>query len=448
MEKIKKNIVIIGGGISGLSLLHYLKIKYYFQKNVTITLLEKENRLGGTIDTLSQKDCLFETGPNGFLDSKPRTLEFIKELGLEDKLMRADAQAKIRYISVHNQLHALPTSPKEFLNFKLLNGLQKLRIAGEFISCRGNNPKETVYAFGQRRLGKRFAEIFLDPMVSGVYGGDARQTVLKEAFPKIYALEQKYGSLFKAMFKLKGSNSGMPKGVLTSFQGGMSTVIKALANRYKSHICLNQKIKTISKREDKYIIYSEHSQYVVDEIFLSTPAYVTAQLLKHIDGALFEALQNITYAPMAVIGFVFSKEAFAEHPKGFGYLIPSMEKKEILGILFDSNIFPERCADNKIIFRVMMGGMHYPDILKKSKDELVQMAYKEIVNQLKAVQPFEESFFIAWEKAIPQYNISYVESKKVIKECLSKLVNMHIVSNYYGGISFNDCIENAYQAVQ
>ncbi len=448
MEKLKKNIIIVGGGISGLSLLHYLKIKYYFQEDVKITLLEKEGHLGGTIKTLSRNGCLFETGPNGFLDSKPKTLEFIKELGIENELVRADEQAKIRYISSNNTLYPLPTSPKEFLSFKLLNGLQKLRIVGELISSRGNNPKETVYNFGRRRLGKQFAEIFLDPMVSGVYGGDARKTVLKEAFPKIYELEQEHGSLFKAMFKLKGEKSGMPKGVLTSFNGGMSTVIKTLAERYQAQILLNQEIKTISTHKSQYIIYSGSSQYVADEVFFCAPAYVTATLLENIDQPLVDALRSITYAPMAVVGLVFSKDVFTECPKGFGYLIPSLEKKEILGILFDSNIFPDRCPKDKIIFRIMIGGVKHPDIFKKPKEYLVEMAVKEIKTQFNVTGSFEKSFFTAWHKAIPQYNVEYVESKKCIKARLESLPNLHIVSNYCGGVSFNDCIENAYWSAQ
>jgi len=448
MEKLKKNIIIVGGGISGLSLLHYLKIKYYFQEGVKITLLEKDNHLGGTIRTVLRNGCLFETGPNGFLDSKPRTLGFIKELGIENKIVQADERAKIRYISINNRLYPLPSNPKEFLSFKLLNGLQKLRVLGELFFFRGNNPKETVYNFGKRRLGKQFAEIFLDPMVSGIYGGDARKTVLKEAFPKIYELEQEHGSLFKALFKLKGKKSGMPKGTLTSFEGGMSIVINALAERYKDHILLDQEIKTISSRENQYIVYSNNTQYVADELYLSTPAYVTSSLLNSIDPSLAEDLKNITYAPMAVVGLVFSKDAFRESPKGFGYLIPSLEKKEILGVLFDSNIFPDRCSEDKMMFRIMIGGMRHLDILKKSKEALIQLALKEIQAQFTVTKPPEEEFFTAWPKAIPQYDAQYVDIKSRMEQKLTNFLKLHIVSNYYGGVAFNDCIENSYQTAQ
>jgi len=448
----QKNIIIIGGGISGLALLHYLKIKYYFRNDVSITLLEKNDYLGGTIRSLSHKEYLFETGPNGFLDSKPRTLDFIQELGLEGSFVRASDDAKIRYISVNNTLHALPSNPKEFLKFKLLNPWQKLRILGEMIAPRGKNFKETAYDFGMRRLGQRFSEIFLDPMVSGVYGGDARRTVVSAAFPRIYELEQEYGSLIKAMLylkkKKKASGGGMPKGTLTSFNGGMSVVINTLGQRYKGHIQLQQDIQTVSRRDDQYIIYSGTTQYVADELFLCTPAYVTGDLIKNLDQELADDLRKITYAPMAVVGLVFSKEAFAQCPKGFGYLIPSLEKNEVLGVLFDSNIFPHRCPDHQIMLRIMMGGVRHPDILRKSKEDLTQVAIKEVSTQFKVTKKPDETFFTSWTNAIPQYDAQYVDIMNRMDKKLEKMAHFEIVANYRGGVSFNDCIESAYQKAQ
>ena len=253
----KKQIVIVGGGISGLTLLHYLKQNH---GNADIVLLEKNDHLGGTIQSLKRQRCLFETGPNGFLDSKPRTLEFIKELGLEDSLIRADEVSKVRYISANNALHPLPTDPRSFLSSKLLNPLEKVRILGEFFVPRGKDPDETVYDFGKRRLGEGFSQVFLDPMVSGVFGGDAQKTNLKAAFPRIHQLEQEYGSLFKAMIKIRKTKKaeeknenkamGSPTGTLTSLRAGLSQIIEAIENRYSGSICFNSQVETVFFKED------------------------------------------------------------------------------------------------------------------------------------------------------------------------------------------------------
>jgi len=457
----KKQIVIIGGGISGLALLHYLKQKYIQHDHVDICLLEKNDHLGGTIRSIVKEGCLFETGPNGFLDSKKRTLDFVKDLDLESALVKAHQESKIRYLSVDDALHQLPSSPKEFLSFKLLNLPQKIRVLSEFFIPKKNDPNESVYDFGKRRFGERFSEIFLDPMVSGVYGGDARRANLKAVFPRIYALEEEYGSLFKAMMKIrktkkgKGDGIGAPTGTLTSFQNGVVQLIDAAEKKYQSNIRLNQEIKSVLRQGNQYTILSADGQrYTADELFFCAPAYSVGPMIKDVNDKLSQCLAKINYAPMAVIGLVYSRQYFSEKPKGYGYLIPSSEGKEVLGVLFEGNIFPGRCRDDQVLLRVMIGGARFPDILCKSQDELISLAVKE-VESLRGANGNggvsgnpQELFFASWSKAIPQYDLAYCDAKKTIEDELKTIPNLHLVANYLNGVSLNDCIESAYQGAQ
>jgi len=457
----KKHIVIIGGGISGLALLHYLKQKYIHQDDVEVLLLEKNDHLGGTIRSIVKNECLFETGPNGFLDSKKRTLDLVRELDLENFLVKASQESKIRYLSVNNTLHQIPSSPRTFLSFKLLNFLEKLRILGEFFVPQKSDPRESVYDFGKRRLGERFSEVFLDPMVSGVYGGDARNANLKAVFPKIYALEEEHGSLFKAMIKIRkgkkssGNGMGTPTGTLTSFQNGIAQLIDALGKRHQANIRLNQEIKEISPQEDQYSITStDGKRYMADELYFCAPAYSVGPMLKNVNHRLSCELSKVNYAPMAVVGLVYPREYFSKKPKGYGYLIPSSEKSQVLGVLFEGNIFPGRCREDQVLFRVMIGGARNPDILNKTKEELVQLAVKEIeMLSGKKEQTSEngnpqELFFMPLAKAIPQYDLLYCEIKATIEDELQKIPNLHLVANYLNGVSLNDCIESAYQGAQ
>ena len=241
-----KSILIIGGGISGLAVLHYLKQKYAGRPDVEVLLLEKDAAAGGTVRSVVRNGCLFETGPNGFLDSsplrpigslregpngqrepngKPRTLELVAELGLVGELVKAGRDAQVRYICLNNVLHPFPMSPGGLFGFRPMRLREKLRVFAEPFVARGTDPGESVYGFGARRLGEKFSRLFLDPMVSGIYGGDARETVLKAAFGRIHELEQRYGSLFKAMMRLR--KGGMPKGTLTSFHRGQEQLTDA-----------------------------------------------------------------------------------------------------------------------------------------------------------------------------------------------------------------------------
>ncbi len=447
-----RNIVIIGGGISGLALLHYLKIKYYFRDDVRLTLLEKEDVLGGTIRTVERGGYRFESGPNGFLDNSPQTLKFVKELSLSSRLVTAGEAAQERYLCVDGRLHRLPRGPKDFLFFRALSLREKLRVLGEVLVPPGDDPEESVEAFGRRRLGAGFAETFLDPLVSGIYGGDARQLVLREAFGRIHALEQKHGSLIRAMMalrKVRGQQPDCaPTGRLTSFREGMGEVVRALADRYQEHIHTGQDVGAVSVKGDRYLVYSTDRQYTADTLFLCVPAYVAADLLKAIDATLAAALCEIPYAPMAVVGLGLSKESRRRVAPGFGYLIPSKEQSKVLGVLFDHQVFPNRAPDQGALLRVMIGGARHPDILKEGRARLVAMAREEVASRLCVEEEPREVFFMGWPRAIPQYNKGYGKIKEAIETILARHKGLRLVANYVGGISFNDCVQQAYRAVE
>jgi len=292
-------------------------------------------------------------------------------------------------------------------------------------------------------------------MVSGIYGGDARNINLKAAFPRMYALEQEFGSLFKAMTQLKrkgqvdkNSAVGSPTGTLTSFQGGMVQWIQTLSVKYQDSIRLNEEIKDISLQQNRYLVNSGDKPYAADELFISTPAYCAGGLIRNVDAQLSEDLERINYAPIAVVGLVFPAGVFQNRIKGFGYLTPSSEKKEVLGVLFDSDIFPGRCGNEQVLFRIMIGGARHPECVKKSKEELIALSLKEIQASFSVTQKPVKTFFVAWPKAIPQYDQEYLEIEKAIEERLAQHKGLHLVANYLKGISLNDCIESAYQSSQ
>lgn len=450
-----KTIIIVGGGISGLTLLHYLSQRYAQRPDVNIRLLEKEDRAGGTIRTMDVHGCLFETGPNGFLDSKERTLELVRELGLGGEIVKDEEQSKIRYISVRGSLYALPSGPKSFLTFPPLTVFDKVRVLGEFFVPKGLDPDESVYAFGQRRLGGRFAQLFLDPMISGIYGGDAGRINLRAAFPRIYQLEHEFGSLFKAMIGLKkqrkagqAASAGMPMGTLTSFRQGQTRLVEALTRRYERNINFHQDVTAVSHHPGRFIVHAGGKQHEADELFVSVPAYRAADILKGISPALAADLSRVEYAPIAVVGLVFSLSAFNDPPRGFGYVIPSGEKKEVLGVLFESNIFPKRCPEGQILFRVMVGGARHPDVLRKSQEEIIRLAADEVQKTFSVTAGSLQTMFAAWPKAIPQYTRNYFDIENSLEEQLKNWSRLHLVANYRGGVSLNDCIENAYQAAQ
>ena len=447
-----KQILIVGGGISGLTVLHYLKVKYANRKDVEIKLLERASFLGGTIRTIREDGFAFECGPNGFLASKPSTLELISELGLNDSLVSANAAAKRRFICLAGILNEIPLGPKSFLFFKPFSLKDKLRVLAEIAIPKGKNPNETIYEFGTRRLGKNFAELFLDPMVSGVFGGDCRKLHLKSAFPRIHEIEQTYGSLFKGAIALalkKKKTDGAkrlqvePKGVLTSFRAGMSELIETLGVKYRDSIRVGEEVESLKKVNSRFILQTKNGEYSAEEVFLSAPAYVSGSIIFYFNKLLAEELRKIPYAPMAVVGLVYKKSAFVKTPEGFGYLIPSRENRSVLGALFSSNIFEGRAKEDYILLQVMIGGARHPEIASTPKDELLKMARTEIQDILQARSAPEKEFFSFWPKAIPQYTQEYPACIEKITCELGKIRGLYLAANYVGGVSVNDCIASA-----
>ncbi len=448
----KKRILVIGGGISGLSVLHHLKKKYQHQSDVEIRLLEKNAYLGGTALTEKHAHCLFEKGPNGFLDSNPSTLELAKELGLEGELIWSNPAAKIRYISIDDKLHRLPNGPKEFAAFPFLSIRDKFRILMEPFLKPGTNPDETVAQFGTRRLGRKFVQYFLNPMVAGIFGGDAEYIHLKEAFPRIYALEQTHGSLIRAMLHLRKVKKkedvvGQPKGSLVSFRHGMSQLSETIGKKYYDCVELGVDVGEIFCTNEGYVVKTNKGEYGADELFICTPAFTSAKMLAKENPALAKLLEEIEYASIAIVGLVYERSKLSEIPKGFGYLNPSSEHKNVLGVLWPGNIFAGRSADSHFLFHIMLGGSRNPNIATKSTSELIEMSKAELKNIFGIDILPSEAYVKIWPKAIPQYTVEYARIKKLILHEMQKMKSVSFVANYLNGIGVNDCTTNAAKAV-
>ena len=410
-----KRVAIIGGGISGLTVLHYLKQR--FADTVEVTLFERESAVGGTVRTLTANGCRFETGPNGFMDNQPSTLQLVQELGLTDQLLEANPQAKHRYIQIAGQLLSLPSDPMSFIKTPLLSVQDKWALI-RGIFKKNISTDQTIYDYASQRFSVNVAERLADPFITGVYAGNIKLLHMASAFPKLVAGNKK---------KKKGPKH---KTRMRSFRNGMGQLIDVLYLRYKSNIKNNMEL--VSAEQTK-----------ADIIVLATPAYVASKLIKGLNPSLAVILEQIPYAPVAVIGLVFSQGAFKRQPDGFGYLVPSKEQKEILGVLIESNVYSERGTPDQVMIRVILGGRHHPEIMGEGQEQIVAKAIKEIDATYGLVSKPLNTFVKLWPKGIPQYELNYPVLRKAIAEELKKTPHLYLCANYLDGISFNDCIQNA-----
>lgn len=451
-----KQILIIGGGLSGLTLLHHLHRRFGGREDIRLRLLEKENRAGGDIFTRQIDGCLFEEGPNGFLNNRESLLQVIDDLGLRDEIVEASPQAAQRYIVYKNALHNLPAGPPGLFRFSPLPLGSKLRVLAEGLIPKGNDPDETVEQFGRRRFGENFARYLLDPMVSGVFAGRSDELVLRECFPRIHELEQRHGSLIRAFMKLRksGKTAGASErirfgGKLCSLKQGMGQLTVRLYEEHADLISLNEPVSAIERSGGGYAVVTARMKYYADELYVCTPASEAARLLGPVDAGLTENLERIEYAPVCVAGLMYNREKTPGVPEGFGFLIPSDQQAgPVLGVLFSDQIFPGRAAPDKRLYRVMMGGARHPDVAGWNEKKIVDTA-KEAVTMFCKIESAPVRVAVKnHRKGIPQYTRRYSGLKKHIERRLAGHPHLHLNNNYLGGVSMNDCAANSRAAAE
>jgi oxygen-dependent protoporphyrinogen oxidase len=459
-----KKAIIIGGGISGLSTAWLLRDKALAAgKELDITLLEKEQRVGGKIWSIKSDGYTCEWGPNGFLDSKPQTLDLCRAIGVDGNLHRSNDNARKRFIFSGGELHRLPEGGPSFLKSRLISWQGKLRLALEptpFIASAPTGTDETLADFGRRRLGKEALDKLIAPMVSGIFAGDPETMSLVSCFPRIAELEREYGGLVRAMIMLAKktkqdiaegkvvSSAAGPGGVLTSFREGIQYLSDAMKDSLGGIVKPGIAVTEIEKTGSAgyRVKCSDGSEQQADLVVVASPAFAAADMLAGLDAGISDVLKQIPYASMTVICFGYERDRIAHPLDGFGYLIPKKEGRSTLGTLWDSSMFENRAPDGKVLLRSMMGGACFPEYVKLSDDEVTARVRKD----LKATMNIdaEPSFVRVFRhpQAIPQYTVGHGKRLEALDELLKKHPGLILTGNSYRGIGLNDCVAAAQRA--
>jgi len=361
-------ISIVGAGISGLATAQGILSR---DASADVVVYESASRVGGKVESeRTSQGYLCEWGVNGFLDKIPRTLELCRETGVTP--VRADAAAQKRFVFSENQLHQLPEKPPQFFTSRLLSIPGRLRVVYETVAGGTDKDDESLAEFATRRLGREAFEKLIDPMASGVFAGDATRLSLKSCFPRIHEIENEYGSLIRGLISLqrkarrekaeKTPGPG-PGGTLTSFESGMSVLTDRIAESLGSKLRVNCPVSGLTPRPDGYTLHlADGSEQETDVLVLAVPAYVQSRLVQNLDSKLSGLLDGIEYPPLAVVCFGYDKSRMKRGPEGFGFLVPSREKRTILGTVVDSNVFPGRAPEGHALLRSMVGGARSPHL--------------------------------------------------------------------------------------
>jgi len=427
-------VIIIGGGISGLSAGYFLK-----KRNIPFLLLEAEDRCGGVIKSEETEHGVCDFGPNSLRDRSGIIPEICSELGFEGDRISISEAFKTRYIVRNKKLNGLKPGLASLFSTDIISAAGKLRILAEpFIPAGGKN-HESVGDFLKRRVGSEAVDYLADPVFAGIYAGDVYALDKKAVLKNIAGYEIEYGSLFKGIIKNRKKGS---KSEVFSFRRGIQQFVRELSDNLGEHI-RHEQVLSISGTKNSYTLKTESSHYHAHQVISTVPAYTLGTLITELDMETTKTLQQIEYPPLLTACVVFNSSEVQTPEDGFGFLVPSTEQMLLLGAIWKSAIFPALSADSKSMFNLMIGGARNPDIREHEIGQITGQALNEF-KLLMGIQAEPVSVKThLWKRAIPQFHVGYQQTLRKLEEFEKAYPGFHIGGNFRWGISVPDCVQGA-----
>ncbi len=446
-----RRVVIVGGGIAGLSVAHALLGRGARARGIEVVVLERAARAGGNIRTEHVDGYACEWGPNGFLDNAPATLDLVRALGLQDRLQPSNDAARRRFIFRNGRLHPLPGGVWDFLSSGVLSWPAKLRLALEPAARGRPDEDETIHAFAARRIGDEAADVLVDAMVSGVFGGDARALSLRACFPKMWQMETDHGGLFRALLARRsawprrgGAAIGSPLGRLTSFAGGSEELVRALAASLADAVRTGVDVHEVQHTTRGYRVKVRDGAPIdADVVVLGGGAAATARMVRTLDDGLADTLAGIPSAPMVVACLGFRTERLPAPLDGFGFLVPRTEGLRTLGVLWDSSIFPSRAPGGHALMRVMIGGATDPAAVELDDRQVLAVVEQDLGTTMGIAVPPEFVRIVRHRGGIPQYTVGHLERLARAERQLARWPGLELAGNGYRGVAINACVADA-----
>jgi protoporphyrinogen/coproporphyrinogen III oxidase len=458
-------IAIIGGGIAGLATAYELEKARQAGAAVEYTLFDERPRLGGSLASEIVGGAVLERGPDSFLTEKPAAAELCRELGLGGELIPSNDAARKTYVVTRNRLVALPDGLMFLVPTKLvptaltrLFSLRtKMRMALELLHPpRPSEDDESVARLVERHFGQEAVDRLADPLLSGIYGGDATQLSAQTVLPRLVEMETKYGSLtrgmlaahrrMRALAKTSSKTQNGGAAIFTALRGGMQQLVDAITERLDAaSVRTSTPVSGIEKTAQGWRVQAGGVSQVFDALIMAAPAWAAGALLTPVDAALGAELSGIPYSSSITVNLIYDEGKIGPLPEGFGFLVPAVEGRAMLACTFAHRKFLGRTPPGKAVFRAFLGGMKRTDLLAESDEALVALVRREMREILGAktisaeVEP-EFAQVTRWRRAMAQYAVGHKARMQRVNARVAALPGLRLVGNAYDGIGVPDCI--------
>ena len=440
-------VVIVGGGISGLSAAYYLA-----KGGVSSTIIESRPRLGGVIQTERIEGCTIEAGPDSFLSVKPAALDLIRDLGLADDVIGSNDHLRITYVRKGGRLVPLPDGlmmmvPTKILPLAttgLLSPATKIRMGMELLRApkmRGGD--ESVADFVREHYGQEAVDYLAEPLLSGIYGGDPRELSVTAVLPRFVELAARYGSLTRGVLvsRAQAPKTQSPAPLFRTLKGGLGQMVDAVVASIQGSVEIRAaRAHSVERTSAGFRLQLDGEWMETEQLVIACEAHSGAQLLAGVDARLSELLGMVSYSSSMTVAVGFDAKDFDKLPQGFGFLVPKKERRRLVACTWVGTKFSHRVPEGKVVARCFLGGMEDAGVLSE-KDDAIQAEVLDELREIAGVTaPARFTRIARWPRSMAQYTVGHPAREAELEARVAQIPGLHIAGNAYQGIGIPDCI--------